>query len=260
MARRVISLANQKGGVGKTTTAINLASALAHAGKSTLLLDADPQANATVAVLGNQDFEFTLYDLLSPKRKDRKATLARAVQQTPTTNLDVLPSEPDLAGAEKELAAEWDGLLLLRKCLKAQLPKTYDYVIIDTPPSLGQLTINALATSTEVVIPVSVSVFAIKGVAQLEQTIALVREKLEWPQLTIGGVLCTMSDYTLAARDVHILLQQRYGKRLFTTVIPKTVRVEEAISRHKTIFEYAPDSKAALAYAQFSQEVIRRGT
>jgi len=251
---RIITIANQKGGVGKTTTAVNLAFGLARAGKTTLLVDTDPQANATMALLGRNEPGLSIYDLLV-----RDSPLEEIVINTDENSLDLLPSEIDLAGVEVELIGQVGNQTLLRNKMQSGLPKQYDYVIVDTPPSLGLMTLNAMAASTEAIIPVSASFFALKGLSQLERTIELVRERLDTPDLRITGILCTFYDHTNIARDVHNILQQRYGDQVFKTLIPKNVKVEEAHSRSRSVFDYAPRSKGAKAYKQLVEEVISRG-
>ncbi|MCI0396384.1 MAG: AAA family ATPase [Chloroflexi bacterium] len=254
MATRMICVANQKGGVGKTTTAVNLAYGLAQAGKKTLLVDLDPQANTTVAVLGQDEPELTTYDLLA-----RDQALANVIAETGQPRLFLLPSEIDLAGVEAELLGQVGSQTLLRSIFRKSLKSGYDYVVIDTPPSLGLLTLNALAASTEVVIPVSASFFALKGIAQLERTISLVRDRLDCPDLRIGGVVCTLYDHTNVARDVYQAIQRRFGDRTFKAVIPKNVKVEEAHSRSLSLYDYAPQSSGAQAYKELVEEVIGRG-
>jgi len=251
---RIITIANQKGGVGKTTTAVNLAFGLARAGKTTLLVDTDPQANATMALLGRNEPELSIYDLLA-----RDGSMKEIVTSTGEERLELLPSEIDLAGVEVELIGQVGSQTLLRNKMRSGLPHQYDYVIVDTPPSLGLLTLNALAASTEVIIPVSASYFALNGLSQLERTIELVRERLDRRDLRITGVLCTFYDLTNVARDVHTILQQRYGERAFKTLIPKNVKVEEAHSRSRSVFDYAPRSSGAQAYNRFVEEVMSRG-
>lgn len=251
---RIVTIANQKGGVGKTTTAVNLAFGLVRAGKATLLIDTDPQANATVAVIGRREPELTIYDLLIGEMG-----LAEIITNHGESGLDLLPSEIDLAGVEAELVGQVGSQTMLRSRMRAGLGREYDYVIIDTPPSLGLMTLNALAASTEIIIPVSASYFALKGLSQLERTIDLVRERLASPGLRITGVLCTFFDHTNVAKDVRELLQKQYGRQTFETVIPKNVKLEEAHSRSVSVFDYAPDGKGTQAYEQFVGEVISRG-
>lgn len=254
MPTRVISIANQKGGVGKTTTSVTLAFGVARSNKRVLLVDCDPQANTTTSVLGTEEPALTIYDLLA-----RDAELEDVVMQTPEDGLDLIASEIDLAGIEAELVGQVGGQTLLRSKFRTKLFRRYDFVIIDTPPSLGLLTLNSLAASTEVLITVSMSFFATKGLTQLERTVELVRERLDTPKLRIGGVVCTLYDNTNVAADVHEAIQHRYGDLAFKTVIPRNIKVEEAHSRGMSVFDYAPESKGALAYQEFVKELISRG-
>jgi len=248
---RILTFANQKGGVAKTTSAVNVAVGLAQRGLRVLLCDMDPQANTTYSVLGATEPERTAYDLLI-----RDQPLRTVVTATPTAGLTLLPSGIDLAGAEIELFSQPGGQTLLRTKLRAA---GYDFIVIDAPPSLGLLTLNSLATATEVLIPVGVGVFALKGLAQLEQTIAKVRDRLDRPDLKIGGVFVTMADNTNVARDVTEAVQRRYGAIAFKTSIPRSVRTEEAHSRSQSVLDYAPDSAGAIAYNQLVEEILERG-
>jgi len=249
---RILTFANQKGGVAKTTSAVNVAVGLAMLhNKRVLLVDADPQANATYATVGATEPALTIYDLLI-----NDADLAACVMPTRLPSLSLLPSSIDLAGAEVELLSETGGQTLLRSKLRAA---NYDYIIIDAPPSLGLLCVNTLAAATEVMIPVAVGVFALKGLGRLEETIAKVRTRLDRPDLRIGGVFVTMADQTNVARDVSEAIQVRYGALAFTTIIPRSVRTEEAHSRALSVFEHAPGSAGAVAYEQLIQEIINRG-
>jgi chromosome partitioning protein len=247
----IVAFANQKGGVAKTTSAVNVAHGLAAKGHSTLLVDADPQANATYAVLGDEEPPRTIYDLLINDQP-----LARCTIPTKTANLHLLPSSIDLAGAEVELLSETGGQTLLRTKLRKA---GYDYIVIDAPPSLGLLCINCLAAATDVLIPVAVGVFALKGLAQLEATVEKVRSRLDRPDLAIGGVFATMTDNTKVSRDVVEAIRQRYGAVAFATSIPRSVRTEEAHSRSLSVLEYAPGSAGAIAYQQLVEEIISRG-
>lgn len=246
----IYALSNQKGGVGKTTTAVNLATGLARRGHRVLVIDLDPQANATYALSGSQAFRHTIYGLLIGREP-----LERVVIHAPQDGLDLLPADIDLAGAEVDLLSAIGGQTRLRAALHQQ-HAAYDYVIIDTPPSLGLLTINALAASDAVIIPVSVSLFALKGLAQLQDTVARVREGLNHPDLSILGILPTMHDRTRVARDVVRTLQEHFPGMVFQSAIPRNVRVEEAYGRPGGLYTYAPHSKGAQAYDRFVEEVI----
>jgi chromosome partitioning protein len=243
-------VSNQKVGVGKTTTAVNLAIGLAAHGQRTLLVDLDPQANATYATLGAMEPGPTIYHVLIGK-----ASLRDAIRPSDHDGLDILPADIDLAGAEVDLLSAIGGQTRLRAAL-SQGEATYDDVIIDTPPSLGLLTINALAAADEVIIPVSVSLFAMKGMAQLQETITRVRESLDRPALHVCGILPTLYDHTKVAQEVVRTLYQHFPAQVFHTVIPKNVKVEEVYSHQASLYEYAPRSKGALAYARFVKEVI----
>jgi chromosome partitioning protein len=244
------AISNQKGGVGKTTTAVNLAIGLARQGKRTLLIDLDPQANATYAVLGPQEPGATVYHVLIGKQPVREV-----IRLSEHENLEMLPSDIDLAGAEVDLLSAIGGQTRLRAAL-AKLDAPYDYVIIDTPPSLGLLTINALAAADEVLIPVSASLFALKGLAQLQETIARVREGLSQPQLQVRGILPTMCDHTRVAKDVVRTLYQHFPSLVLRTIIPRNIKVEEVYSRVGNLYEYAPQSKGTQAYERLVEEVI----
>ena len=249
---RILTFANQKGGVAKTTSAVNVAVGLAMLHRQrVLLVDADPQANATYATVGATEPAQTIYDLLI-----NDAGLSACVMPTRLPSMALLPSSIDLAGAEVELLSETGGHTLLRSKLRGA---AYDYIVIDAPPSLGLLCVNTLAAATEVMIPVAVGVFALKGLGRLEETIAKVRTRLDRADLRIGGVFVTMADQTNVAKDVTEAIKSRYGATAFTTAIPKSVRLEEAHSRALSVFEHAPGSTGAIAYEQLIQEIINRG-
>lgn len=253
---RKIVIANQKGGVAKTTSVVNLASGLAFEGRPTLVIDMDPQANATFAILGSQEFEHSTYDLLL-----NDLPISEVIRPTKQEKLDIVPSYIDLAGAEVELISRVGGQVRLRTKLTEatdELAKRYAYILIDAPPSLGFLTINSLAAADEVLIPVSTSVFALNGIAMLEDTIHQVRRELNCPNLHVSGVLCAMYDHTNVAKDVVAETRSHFQNLVFQTVIPKNVKIEEAHSREESIFSYAGNSKGAEAYRQLVQEVISR--
>lgn len=250
--RRIV-IANQKGGCGKTTTAVNLAVGLARAKRRTLLVDMDPQANTTFVIMGWEEPPATTYDLLI-----NDFALSDVILPTQEPNLDLLPSDINLAGAEVELIIAVGGQTRLRTKFEQAGDLSYQYVIIDTPPSLGLLTINSLAASYEVFVPVSASVFALKGLTQLESTIRKVKDNLRCSELEITGALVTIYDYTNVAKDVSKAIKARFGKATFQTVIPKNIKLEEAHSWAQSIYEYAPRSKGAAAYTRLVEEVIAR--
>jgi chromosome partitioning protein len=251
---RKIVIANQKGGVAKTTTAVNIATGLGMVGKQTLLIDMDPQANATFAVLGDEPESNSTYDLII-----NNASLDKVIRRTKRPNLDIIASNIDLAAAEVELISKVGGQTRLRTKLgEIEKSSYYDFVIIDAPPSLGFLTINALAAADEVLIPVPASVFALKGIQRLEDTITSVRTDLGCPNLHIGGVLCTVYENTNVAKDVRSEIQGRFGDLVYRTNIPKTIKFEESHGRTMSIFEYAPDHASATAYSNLVQEILHR--
>lgn len=250
--KKIYALANQKGGVGKTTSSVNLAAGLALAGRQVILIDADPQANSTFVLTGQTHQDANIYHVL----KDDTG-LDEILVSTAVPGLRVAPSDIDLAGAEVELLQVVGGQQRLRTALNS-LQAPYDYIIIDAPPSLGLLTINTLAAADGVIIPVDCGFFSLRGIVQLENTIEKIRKHLG-SQVSIAGVLCTMFDNTNVAKDAVNAIRQRFGDLAFTTVIPKNVKVEEAHSRIQHIFSYAPESTGAQAYQAFVQEVLNRG-
>ncbi len=250
----VFALANQKGGVGKTTTAVNLGAYLAAGGYRVLLVDSDPQANATSSLgLPVLDLPLSLYDVYTGQ-----ARLSDTIALTDEVNLDVVPAHPDLAGVEVELVHVADRERVLHHALQEVLPH-YDFVLIDSPPSLGLLTINALAAVTAgVFIPVQCEYLALEGLGRLWETITLVRERLN-PRCYIAGVILTMYDArTKLAQQVVDNVREVLGDRVLDTIIPRNVRLGEAPSYGEPIRRYAPHSAGALAYESLAQELCRR--
>lgn len=245
----ILAVTNQKGGVGKTTTTINVAYNLSKSGKSVLLIDLDPQGNATSG-LGLQKNGLTVRDVLTGT-----ATLTDAVQATSYKNLSVLPTDSALATLETEIASAKDRAIRLKQVL---VDAAYDVVLIDCPPSLGLLTVNALTAATSVIIPVQTEYYALEGLGQLLETMKLVRQALN-PRLSILGVVMTMHNarMTLSAQ-VEEQLRKNFKDRLFETVVPRNIRVAEAPSHGKPVGEYDKWSKGARSYKQLTKEVMER--
>jgi chromosome partitioning protein len=271
MPPHIIAVANQKGGTAKTTTAVNLAAGLArYGGRRVLLVDADPQANATLATLGslgNQEMDAQLL-LTGPKTRTvtvfevlfKRASVIEAVRPSPVCpGLDVLPADILLSEAEIGLVMETGRESRLAHGLEA-VQHDYDYIVIDTPPSLGLLTINALTAAKEIFIPISMSYFALEGISLLANTIERVRRDMRHDELHIGGVICTIVDpVTVISRDVEEAVRSAFGDLVFRTTIPKAVVVETAHSAQMDIFAFAPRSKIAEAYRALVEEVVARG-
>jgi chromosome partitioning protein len=251
----VIGIANQKGGVGKTTTAINLAACLGAAEKRTLLVDLDPQGNSTSGIgVDHTAYTHSVYNVLIGALPAAQAIIPAVVD-----GVDVLPSTRDLTGAEVELVHRAEREACLRQALRSVIA-SYDFVIIDCPPSLGLLTINALVAAHAVIMPLQCEYYALEGLSQLLKIIKLVQQKLN-PTLAVEGILLTMYDSrTLLARRVAEEARRYFGTLVFHTVIPRNVRLSEAPSHGKPIIHYDIGSSGAEAYLQFTQELLSNGT
>jgi chromosome partitioning protein len=251
MTQKIIAVVNQKGGVGKTTTAINVAAQLAGPNSTVLLVDLDPQGNATSGLgLAKENAAYTTYDVLC-----RGVSLAEAVQETHVAQLFVIPANANLAGAEVELVSQLQREFSLKKALESA---AYDYVIIDCPPSLGLLTINALTAATSVMIPVQAEYYALEGLSQLLSTVQAVRASTN-PNLDLLGIALTMFDKRNSlSEQVQAEVQNYFGEKLFKTLVPRNVRLAEAPSYGKTIYDHDKWSKGARAYKALTKEVAQR--
>lgn len=250
---KIVSFSNQKGGVGKTTTCVNMAAYIAAEGKKVLLVDMDPQGNATTGLgFSKSSLEVSVYNVLID---DEKAS--DNIMKTEVPNLDLMPSNIDLAGAEVELVYKKSREKVLKNAL-AEVRARYDYVMIDCPPSLGLLTINALACADSVIIPIQSEYYALEGLSQLMNSISLVKKQLN-PALEVDGVVLTMFDSrSLISKQIAEEIKKFFTKRLFEIVVPRNVRLVEASSYGKPIMTHDPKCTGARAYRALSLEYLNR--
>ena len=249
----IVAIANQKGGVGKTTTAINLAAALALRGRQTLLVDLDPQANSTMSFLDMRQVTRTVYDVIA----EPDSRLEDVIVPSSVANLSIAPARIALAKLEARLVGEIDAHFRLKDRLEVVRSK-YESIVIDCPPTLGLLTVNALVAASHLLIPIQSSYFALEGTDDLLETIEKVRGRAN-PGLQILGVVITMHDRrTSLARDIREQIQQVFGGKVFKTTISKSVRLEESPAYRESIFTFAPESTGAAEYYSLCEEVIDR--
>jgi chromosome partitioning protein len=251
---RIIAITNQKGGVGKSTTAVNVSAYLGSYGYKTLLIDIDPQSNSTSGLgINSSDLKESIYDILIHDREPDEVIL-----DTGYENLKIIPSSIELAGAEVELVSSLKREFKLKDAV-SKIEKDYDFILIDCPPALGLLTINALTAAREVIIPIQCEYYALEGLGQLLNTIDLVKKNLN-DTLKIKGAIMTMYDPRIKlAEQVIEEVRNFFSEKVYETVIPRNVRLSEAPSYGKPIMEYDPGCKGAEAYSNFTKEVIRNG-
>jgi len=248
---RIFCCANNKGGVTKTTTTVNLAYGLARSGRQVLVIDTDAQSNSTYSLLGQLTQDNTLFDVLF-----NQARLADIIVGTKQERLYIAPSSIDLSAADLLMANATGRERKLKRAL-APIAEEFDYILIDTPPNLGIVTINAFIACTDVIIPIALTTYALIGITILERTIAELRENLD-VSLPVFGVVANLDDHTRMSADVLSAVREHFHGLVFQTVIPRNIKVEEAHNRITNLYDYAPDSTGAKAYTQLVSEVIHR--
>ena len=251
----IITVANQKGGVGKTTTAINLSAALAQKGLRTLLIDLDPQGNSTMSFVDRKDLEKSMYEVLT----DPNVSFFDIVKETSVPKLTVAPARISLAKVESKLLGELDGHFRLKDKLQVVRESgEYDAILIDTPPTLGMITVNALVASTHILIPIQSSYFALEGTDDLLETIEKIKSRPN-PNLQILGVVITLHDKrTTLGKDIQSQINLVFKEKLFKTTISKSIRLEESPAYRESIFTFAPRSSGALEYYSLTEEILSR--
>lgn len=249
----IIVIANQKGGVGKTTTAINLSAACALQGKRVLLIDLDPQGNSSLSFVESERIDGSAFDLFTEMQRPWEDF----IYSTTVKKLDIVPARINLAKLEAKLVGDFDAIFRLRDRIE-QIRSKYDLIFIDTPPTLGLITVNALVAASHVLIPIQSSYFALEGTDDLLETIEKVRARPN-PDLDLLGVLVTLFDKrTSLSKDVEAHIRKVFGEKAFKTIITRSVRLEESPAHKEAIFSYAPHSSGALEYKKLSKEVLKR--
>ncbi len=249
----IIVIANQKGGVGKTTTAINLSAACALQGKRVLLIDLDPQGNSSLSFIEQQIINRSAFELFT----ELDQPWSEFIYETKVKNLQIVPSKINLAKLEAKLVGDFDAIFRLRDRFE-EIRSNYDIVFIDTPPTLGLITVNALVAASHVLIPIQSSYFALEGTDDLLETIEKVRSRPN-PELDLLGVLVTLFDKrTSLSKDVEAHIRKVFGKKAFKTIITRSVRLEESPAHKETIFSFSPNSSGAVEYKKLSREVLKR--